>query len=296
MMNIKNNQAIQPLKDMMRLAWQVEERDPYTSGHLWRVSKFANITAEHLNWTAIDVSMVTLGAFLHDIGKMEVSVDILNKPGPLTEAEFNEVKKHPAIGYHLIEENPFSHLVLDSIYHHHERADGNGYPNRLVSVQVSKHAKLVSICDAFDAMTSQRSYRAPLSKEMALEEIRQNLGTQFDLELGETFICLGEKGEFDNIILHTDDGIPLQHCPMCGPTIEVFRHQTQGDSATCKVCSSQYTISTPIQKQHAQWLSSDAITDFINATISKLPSSAFTRNGSIEHGELTFSLANDANG
>lgn len=281
-MSIKTNQAIQPLKDLMRLAWQVEKRDPYTSGHLWRVSKFANITADHLNWTALDVSKVTLGAFLHDIGKMEISVAILNKPGALTDAEFNEIKRHPGIGYHLIKENPFSHLVLDSILHHHERADGKGYPNRLDSNQTSKHAKLVSICDAFDAMTSQRSYRAPLSKEIALEEIRQNLGTQFDVELGETFIYLGEKGVFDNIILHTDDGIPLQHCPMCGPTVEVFRHQTQGDFATCKVCSSQYTVSTPILRQNAHRPSSDGITDFINATISKLPSSVFTRNESID--------------
>ncbi|MCG9752228.1 HD domain-containing protein [Vibrio brasiliensis] len=274
MVNI-NPQAIQPLENLMRLAWKVEEKDPYTSGHLWRVSKFAYLVSTYLNWTSLDVAKVTLGAFLHDIGKMETPIQILNKPGALTDREYRVIKHHPTAGYRLTKHNPFAHLVLDSILHHHEHVDGRGYPDGLSGHHISKHAKLVSICDAFDAMTSQRPYRNPLSKDVALDEIDRNLDTQFDRPLGATFIELGKQGMFDSIILHSDEGIPLQHCPMCGPTVEVYRQQQVGDIAKCKVCSSQQIVSSVVPQQNSKWKESDAITDFISATIFQLPASAF---------------------
>jgi len=267
-----HNPAIrQSLREMMLLAWEVEARDPYTSGHLWRVSKFAHLTATALNWSTLEIAKATLGAFLHDIGKLHTPLEILNKPGPLTDSEYQVIQHHPVQGYELIKENPFSHFVADAILYHHERADGQGYPKGLDSNAVSKHVKLISLCDAFDAMTSQRPYRAPMIKERALDILQAHLGTQFDIEVGSAFIDLGRNGKFDHIILHSDEGIPLQHCPMCGPTIEVTRHQNKGDLTRCRVCGTQYTVSDAAVSLDSKEKNKHMVDHFIDVTIDHLP-------------------------
>lgn len=133
--------------------------------------------------------------------------------------------------------------------------------------RIEEHVKLVSICDAFDTMTSQRPYHAPMSKERALDILQAYLGTQFDIELSFTFKHLGRGGKFDHIILHSDKRIPLQHCPMCGPTIEVTRHQNKGDLTRCRVCGTQYTVNDAAVSLDSKEKNKHMVDHFIDVTI-----------------------------
>ncbi|EJI1277635.1 HD-GYP domain-containing protein [Vibrio vulnificus] len=232
----------QLLESLLILAWVVEAKDPYTGGHLWRVSKYANLIAKALDLDEKTVARVTLGGFLHDLGKISVPDNILTKQGPLTDEEYYVIKTHPTEGVRLIFNHPLSAIVIESIGLHHERFDGKGYPNGMARDAIPIEAKIVAVCDAFDAMTSQRSYRGAMSKEKALAIIQDNLGTQFDPTVGERFIELGNRSKFDEIILHSDDHIPLHNCPTCGPTITQYRSDKVGELLHCPVCFSEATL------------------------------------------------------
>ncbi|HFG1874798.1 TPA: HD-GYP domain-containing protein, partial [Vibrio cholerae] len=189
----------QLLESLLILAWVVEAKDPYTGGHLWRVSKYANLIAKALDLDEKTVARVTLGGFLHDLGKISVPDNILTKQGPLTDEEYSVIKTHPTEGVRLIFNHPLSAIVIESIGLHHERFDGKGYPNGMARDAIPIEAKIVALCDAFDAMTSQRSYRSAMSKEKALAIIKDNLGSQFDPTVGQIFIELGKESKFDEI-------------------------------------------------------------------------------------------------
>lgn len=111
-----------------------------------------------------------------------------------------------------------------------------GYPQQLSHEQISVDARIVGICDAFDAMTSTRAYRKGMPISKALGIIRDNLGTQFDSEWGRLFLELGEAGKLDHIVGHSESGIPLHDCPMCGASIVIRRHPHEGDNAYCRAC------------------------------------------------------------
>ncbi|PKM45726.1 MAG: phosphohydrolase [Gammaproteobacteria bacterium HGW-Gammaproteobacteria-1] len=230
------------LQSLFVMAWMVEARDPYTGGHLWRVSQYSRLLAQDAGLPDADVARITLGGFLHDLGKISVPDAILNKPDRLTDDEYDVIKTHPEVGARLLAGHPLATLAHAAVLYHHERPDGAGYPQRLAGADVPLDARIVGICDAFDAMTSNRPYRRGMPVAQALGIIESCLDQQFDRSLGARFLTLGRTGALDHIAGHTDHGIPLQECPVCGPTIVVRRHQHDGDKVYCRHCGGEAVV------------------------------------------------------
>ena len=230
------------LTSLLVMAWMVEARDPYTGGHLWRVSQFSQLLASRAELPDKDVSRISVGAFLHDLGKISVPDHILGKKDKLTDEEYAVIKTHPEVGWRMLSSHPLARLAEEAIRSHHETPDGKGYPRGLQSVDISIDARIVGICDAFDAMTSTRPYRKGMPVEKALSIIEENLGRQFDRQMGALFVQIGRKGELDHIVGHSDLGIPLQICVMCGPTIAVKRSHALGSQVYCPACTGEYEV------------------------------------------------------
>jgi hypothetical protein len=230
------------LKSLFIMASMVEARDPYTGGHLWRVSQFSRMLAENGGLPVSDIARIALGGFLHDLGKISVPDAILNKPGKLTDEEYDIIKTHPKVGSCLLSDHPLADLARPAVLSHHEMPNGRGYPHGLSGIQISLDASIVGVCDAFDAMTSTRPYRKGMPTDVALGIIQENLGSQFHDEWGARFIRLGESGRLDHIIGHSELGIPLQQCPMCGPTIVINRHHQHGDHIYCRACGGEAEV------------------------------------------------------
>jgi len=237
------------LTSLLVMAWMVEARDPYTGGHLWRVSQFSQLLAGQAGLADKDVARITVGAFLHDLGKISVPDHILGKRDKLTDAEYAVIKTHPEVGWRMLASHPLAKLAEEAIRAHHETPGGKGYPRGLQAADISVDARIVGICDAFDAMTSTRPYRTSMPVAKALVIIEGNLGQQFDHALGTKFVELGRQGGLDHIVGHSDMGIPLQACVMCGPTIAIKRSHTAGRHLYCPSCSGEYTA----QKSGGLW-------------------------------------------
>ncbi len=165
----------------------LEARDPYLSRHSTRVTAFAEGLALTLGWTDRRLDALRLGGSLHDVGKISVSAALLRKPGRLTETELGLIRRHPVTGARLVECFDDFKPALPYVLHHHERWDGTGYPYRLCGEAIPLEARVLSVADAFDAMTSRRPYRPALSLEQALIELERCSGTQFDPALASTF-------------------------------------------------------------------------------------------------------------
>ncbi|MBW2646923.1 MAG: HD domain-containing protein [Deltaproteobacteria bacterium] len=165
----------------------VEARDPYTRGHSERVDRFAKAIAEELNWDKKEIELIDWGGMLHDVGKIGIPDFILNKPGKLTDDEYNHIKLHPLIGAQIVKDISFLEPVTPYIFEHHERFDGKGYPMGATGENISIKGRLLAVADTFDAMTSDRPYRKALKIEDALKEISRNRGTQFDPEIARAF-------------------------------------------------------------------------------------------------------------
>lgn len=193
------------LTSLLVMAWMVEARDPYTGGHLWRVSRFSRLLAEKIGLPAGEVARIAIGAFLHDLGKVSIPDHILGKKDRLTDDEFAVIKTHPEVGWRMLAGHPLAVLAEAAIRAHHETPDGRGYPRGLAGEAVPLDARIVGICDAFDAMTSTRPYRRGMPIAKALEIIRENLGRQFDRAFGEAFVALGEAG--DHVYCHACTGV-----------------------------------------------------------------------------------------
>ncbi len=230
------------LRSIYVMATMVEARDPYTGGHLWRVSQYSGLLAQALSLSDKDRGRIILGAFLHDIGKVGVPDAILNKPDRLTEDEFAIIRTHPRVGARILSGHPFEHLILPAVVSHHEMPSGKGYPDGLAGDQLSIDARIVGLCDAFDAMTSTRPYRRGMAIAKALEIVGENLGRQFDTDIGNEFIALGQSGALDHIAGHSDAGVPVQECQVCGPIIVVQRHHKTGDEVFCGHCTMGYSV------------------------------------------------------
>lgn len=230
------------LTSLLSLAWVVEARDPYTGGHLWRVSRYANLVAERAGMTERQVAQISVGGFLHDLGKIGIPDAILRKTEKLDDDEYAIVKTHPEVGRILLSRHPLAQAVVDAVYSHHERPDGKGYPGGLRQGEISEMAAIVGVCDAFDAMTSARPYRSPLPTDKALRIIEDNLGTQFDKRYGEVLLDLSHTTEIRHIQGHSDDGIPLRDCLSCGPTIVVTKAARQGSTVFCPACGHGYEL------------------------------------------------------
>jgi hypothetical protein len=228
------------LASLLVMAWMVEARDPYTGGHLWRVSRYSRLLASAAGLDQEHVARIALGGFLHDLGKIGVPDAILRKPGPLTADEQAVIRTHPDIGFRLLAAHPLAYLVRNAVLSHHERQDGTGYPNGLRGDMVPLDARIVGICDAFDAMVSSRPYRPGMPIADALQAIEDNLGRQFDAGLGRQFIIMGRGGVLNHVAGHSDDGIPLRRCPMCGPTLVIRRDQIPGSYLYCRNCGGEF--------------------------------------------------------
>ena len=237
------------LASLLAMAWVVEARDPYTGGHLWRVSRYAALLCERAGTSLAVCARVSVGAFLHDLGKVGIPDAILRKPSALNDDERAVIQTHPELGGRLLAGHPLAHWAIDAVQSHHERPDGQGYPQGLVGDAVPHAARVVGICDAFDAMTSTRPYRVAMPVPQALDHIAGALGRQFDVSLGRHFLALGSEGLLDHIAGHSDDGIPLQHCLMCGPTLVVRREQSAGASVFCRNCGGEYRLDRSLGDQ-----------------------------------------------
>ena len=235
--------SFEPLiKTLLAMAWVVEARDPYTGGHLWRVSQFARRTAEAAGLEQAEVMCCMLGGFLHDLGKVGVPDAILRKPDKLSDDEYEVIKTHPEVGRRLLGDHPLRALVEAAVFMHHERPDGRGYPQGSPAEAIPQEARIVGICDAFDAMTSTRPYRQGMPSERALQIIEDNLGQQFDQAMGQVFLKLGRQGLLSDIVGHSEPGIPLEHCLGCGPIIVRSRSHHSGDALYCPNCSGEYIL------------------------------------------------------
>ena len=224
------------LHSLLSLAWVVEARDPYTGGHLWRVSQFSMLLAKRVGCGPAETARIGLGGFLHDLGKIGIPDRILNKPDRLTEEEYAVIKTHPRIGSGLLGAHPYRALIEAAVFLHHETPDGKGYPNGLTSERIPLEARIVGLTDAFDAMTSTRPYRKGMPKAKALEIVASCRGTQFDADLADGLAALAGEGLLEPIIGHSEPHIPLQECVECGPTILVTRRNLDGDLVYCRAC------------------------------------------------------------
>jgi len=240
------------LASLLVSAWMVEARDPYTGGHLRRVARMAHALALASGSTPREASRIAMAGFLHDLGKVGIPDAILRKPGRLSEEEFATIKTHPRVGARMLAGHPLADLVVGVIHLHHEMPNGRGYPMGLADTEIPHDARLVGICDAFDAMTSTRPYRAGMPIAKALDIIELEMGQQFDRALGATFVRMGRAGAFDAVVGHSDEGIPLQHCPACGPTLVRTRSARAGDHLACPACAARFTWAAFEQGLQAQ--------------------------------------------
>lgn len=171
------------------LVYAIDAKDTYTGGHSQRVKEYSIKTAEKLGLDESSKDILSFGSILHDVGKIGIPDSILNKEGALTDEEYNMIKNHPGIGYKIIENLALDHETKRIIHEHHERVDGSGYPNGLRGDEIHLFSKIVCIADAFDAMTSKRSYRAfPMTHREAIAELEQHRGKQFDSNVLDVFL------------------------------------------------------------------------------------------------------------
>ncbi len=167
------------LSTITSLARTIEAKDPYTGGHTERVAEYALMLARQLGFGDEELQAVEVGAVIHDIGKIGIPDRILLKPGRLDTKEFEEMRRHPEISSYILDELELPPIVRDMARNHHERFDGKGYPDGLRGEEIPLAARILTVADAFDAMTSDRPYRRALAQEVAAAEIRRNAWTQF---------------------------------------------------------------------------------------------------------------------
>jgi putative nucleotidyltransferase with HDIG domain len=179
---------------MAALCQAVETKDFYTRGHSERVSRGATLLARQIGMGAERVEAIRYAGMLHDVGKLGVPTKVLQKTGPLTEEELAAIQLHPMRGLEIVRQIGFLTEALDGIMHHHERMDGKGYPMGLAGDEIPEFARVIAVADAFDSMTSTRSYRGARSVEEAVAELRKCSGMQFDPVLVDAFIAaLGKE-------------------------------------------------------------------------------------------------------
>ena len=176
----------------------VEAKDPYTKGHSERVSAYAVLLGQKLDLSDEDIEKLKIGGLFHDIGKIGIPDSILLKESKLTDEEYSKIKEHPVIGFNILKNAEMFKNILDIIKYHHERFDGNGYPERLSGNNIPYLARITSVVDSFDAMTSKRSYRDSLPMDVVKSEILKNLGSQFDPEIGIAFLDILDN-DFNSI-------------------------------------------------------------------------------------------------
>lgn len=181
------------LQMIQTLSTTIEAKDEYTKGHSYRVAEYSAMIAKELGWSDIEAENLKNAAYLHDIGKIGIPDTILNKPSTLLEAEYDIIKKHTTIGADILRNVTLVEHMEEIARYHHERYDGNGYPEGLCGKDIPIHARIVAVADSYDAMSSKRIYRNPLSKTDIRKEFLRNRGTQFDPDITDAFLRLLDK-------------------------------------------------------------------------------------------------------
>lgn len=186
------SKEISKLMDIMN---QVEEKDRYTHKHSHRVATYSVRIAQKLKLNKVQLENLTVAAFLHDIGKIHVPSEILNKPGRLTDEEFKLIKKHPLDGAEMVK-NSYYYELAPIIAQHHERLNGSGYPYGLRGAEIQLESRIIAVSDSFDAMTEDRVYRKALEDHAAIDELKKMAGTHYDQEVVNAFEqILKEEGK-----------------------------------------------------------------------------------------------------
>ncbi len=169
-------------------AHALEESDRYTRGHSDRVANYARLIAQALTLTAEEVETIVQAALLHDVGKIGIRSERLNKPGKLTPEELAMFRTHPAKGRRILEPIPFMRDLIPGCFCHHEAWDGSGYPKGIMGHNIPLTGRIVAVADAYDAMTTDRAYRKALPHDVACGELERCIGTQFDIEMVKVFL------------------------------------------------------------------------------------------------------------
>jgi HD-GYP domain-containing protein (c-di-GMP phosphodiesterase class II) len=177
------------------LAAAIDGKDPYTRGHSERVSRFSVATAEGLGLNADEIEKIRVSALLHDIGKIAIDDRILKKPAALDDCEFEIMKTHPQRGHKIMSQIPAMREFLPGMYMHHEMINGQGYPQGLQGDQIPMQARIVSVADTFDAMTTERPYQAAMELEAAMTRLKSFIGTRYDARVVAAFIAACEAGK-----------------------------------------------------------------------------------------------------
>lgn len=189
----KENKKI-TLQMMESLSTTIEAKDEYTRGHSRRVAQYAALIAKNMGWTNEEIQNLKNCAYLHDIGKIGIPDQILNKPGKLTNEEFNLIKQHTTIGQDILKDITIIPHIDEVTRSHHEHYDGTGYPDGLKGNEIPIQARIIALADSYDAMNSRRIYRNALSHGRIYHEIQMNAGTQFDPEITKVFLKLMDNG------------------------------------------------------------------------------------------------------
>ncbi len=191
LLRIKERKAL--LNSILQIVKIMEAKDVYTAGHSVRVANYSEDIARELKLNEYDIELIKNLANLHDIGKIQIDLSILNKPGTLSARDWVEVKKHPEVGYEIVKEITFLKDEASSILHHHENYDGSGYPRGIKGDQIPLFAKILCVADSYDAMTTDRPYTRALTKIEAIEELKNNSGTQFGPKVVKAMVKILER-------------------------------------------------------------------------------------------------------
>lgn len=216
----------------------IELKDSYTEGHSIRVRDFATRFAVYLNLVKRDIEEIALAAELHDIGKIGIPDSILKKPDKLSEKEFAEIKKHPALGANSIKSLKGFENIAKIVRHHHEKFQGTGYPDGISSMEIPVGSRIINIVDAYDAMLHGRAYRNAFSKAEVLKIIKQEAGSQFDPVMVNRFLKFIEK-----------ESVELLYDPVCGMNVQKtnknlsIKHQNKTYYFCSEICVKRFNQS-----------------------------------------------------
>jgi len=187
------------LESIKTLSGAIAVRESYTKGHIERVARCAELIAKEMGLTEGEIDIIRYGCVLHDVGKIGVNVDIINKPSKLTDEEYDKIKEHPSMGVKIIEGVGFLEKARDIILHHQERYDGKGYPDGLKGENIPVTARIVCLADAYDAMASDRPYRDRLENNKIIAIIKKESGRQFDPKVVDAFLKVRHEVEKLNV-------------------------------------------------------------------------------------------------
>jgi putative nucleotidyltransferase with HDIG domain len=197
---LDNSRLYQEMEEMFfqtaeSLADAIEKRDPYTGGHTQRVTSYSSAIARHLQLDLAEKKCLKIAAVLHDIGKIGIEDQVLRKPEPLNQEEYNAIKLHAKMGAEILGHIKQLKDIIPGVKYHHEQMNGRGYPDGLKGEELPIIPKIVAVADTYDAMTTDRPYRKALKKETAIEELKKFSGIQFDRAVVEAFVEAYELGE-----------------------------------------------------------------------------------------------------